>query len=55
MANLDGSKPYKTPMRKTRISPLKSNLSQSEKDFIAGLKAKEAIRKKTGSYPNTAQ
>jgi hypothetical protein len=40
---------------KTVISPLKSTLSQSEKDFLAGQKYKEAIVKKTGVYPNTAQ
>ena len=40
---------------KTVISPLQSRLSQSEKDFLAGQKAKEAIRKKTGVYINTAQ
>jgi hypothetical protein len=40
---------------KTVISPLQSTLSKSEKDFLAGQKYKEAIVKKTGVYPNTAQ
>jgi hypothetical protein len=45
----------KIKVGKTVISPLRSRLSQSEKDFIAGQKYKEAIVKKTGVYPNTAQ
>ena len=45
----------KIKVGKTVISPLQSRLSQSEKDFIAGQKYKEAIVKKTGVYPNTAQ
>lgn len=32
----------------------KPKLSQSEKDFLAGQKAKAKITKKTGVYPNTA-
>jgi hypothetical protein len=40
---------------KTVISPLQSTLSKSERDFLAGQKYKEAIVKKTGVYPNTAQ
>lgn len=42
---------------KTRMSPLKSNLSQSEKNFLAGLKFKEKYMKDNPgkSYPNTAQ
>ena len=41
---------------KTVISPMKSKLSQSEKDFLAGQKAKEDYMKKNPgkAYPNTA-
>jgi hypothetical protein len=46
----------KMTVGKTRISPMKSTLSQSEKDFIAGQKFKEDYMKKNPGkpYPNTA-
>ena len=41
---------------KTRVSPLDTKARQKQmSDFEKGLALKEAIRKKTGSYPNTAQ
>ena len=41
---------------KTRVSPLDTTARNKQlSDFEKGLLLKEAIRKKTGSYPNTAQ
>lgn len=41
---------------KTRISPLTNKPGKKQlSDFEKGQALKEAIRKKTGSYPNTAQ
>ena len=41
---------------KTKVSPLDTKARKKQlSDFEKGLALKEAIRKKTGSYPNTAQ
>lgn len=41
---------------KTRVSPLDTKSRKKQlSDFEKGQALKEAIRKKTGSYPNTAQ
>jgi hypothetical protein len=38
----------------TTVPPKKNEMNKSERDFEAGQKAKAAITKKTGVYPNTA-
>ena len=43
-----------TPKPTVKPKAKKPALSKSERDFLAGQKLKEKIRKKTGVYPNTA-
>jgi len=51
LASNDKKKAKPTPKPTPKAKP---KLSQSEKDFLAGQKAKAKITKKTGVYPNTA-